>query len=412
MIWMSTCASEPYRCVLAGMPSHAAAYAVTKHVRDISAHRRVLLAVCHLGFMHDVQVNAIVFVGIGLLLTFLRRYSYSALTLTLLGGTLAVLLGIIVMGLVQQGGRGWAGKVQLDLPLFINANFVACAAIISIGAFIGKATPTQVQRSLARQSPRLPAGWMQGANAEDMLMICATAYYCQICSALHCKAGLSQQCMALHVLRYALRAGVSALQQPAPSATSAQYTQPCCCWVACPVYVQEIWRWPESIIFSHAWLLCACSLSGYACWKCPHMLSASISYMMSPRALMLVAQSQYMLLAPTTASLPATSFPSVPLAEHTPRTEHHTLQTSSQCSPACVCLSLMAAPAASLPCPLGSCSSGPPALWQHLLKLADCNVLLQAWYVSQQNLAKRCHRPAVGPLEHPEICRALCFSGC
>ena len=93
-----------------------------------------------------VQVNAIVFVGIGLLLTFLRRYSYSALTLTLLGGTLAVLLAIIVMGLVQQrGAQGWNGKVQLDLPLFINANFVACAVVISIGAFLGKATPTQVQ---------------------------------------------------------------------------------------------------------------------------------------------------------------------------------------------------------------------------------------------------------------------------
>lgn len=91
------------------------------------------------------QVNAIVFVGIGLLLTFVRRYSYSALTLTLLGGTLAVLLGIIVMGLVQQYGQsGWNGKVKLDLPLFIDANFAACAAIISIGAFLGKATPTQV----------------------------------------------------------------------------------------------------------------------------------------------------------------------------------------------------------------------------------------------------------------------------
>ena len=87
------------------------------------------------------------FVGIGLLLTFLRRYSYSAITLTLLGGVLAVLLGIVVMGLVQQAGtKAWNGKVQLDLPLFINANFVACAAVISIGAFMGKTSPTQVPK--------------------------------------------------------------------------------------------------------------------------------------------------------------------------------------------------------------------------------------------------------------------------
>ena len=92
-----------------------------------------------------MQVNAIVFVGIGLLLTFLRRYSYSAIALTLLGGVLAVLLGIVVMGLLQQKGKeGWNGKVQLDLPLFIQANYVACAAVISIGAFLGKTTPTQV----------------------------------------------------------------------------------------------------------------------------------------------------------------------------------------------------------------------------------------------------------------------------
>ena len=85
------------------------------------------------------------FVGIGLLLTFLRRYSYSAIALTLLGGVLAVLLGIVMMGLLQQRGKeGWNGKVQLDLPLFIQANYVACAAVISIGAFLGKTTPTQV----------------------------------------------------------------------------------------------------------------------------------------------------------------------------------------------------------------------------------------------------------------------------
>ncbi|KAK9806611.1 hypothetical protein WJX73_009324 [Symbiochloris irregularis] len=96
-------------------------------------------------YLYYFQVNAIVFVGIGLLLTFVRRYSYSALTLTLLGGTLAVLLGIIVMGFVQQYDQsGWTGKVKLDLPLFIDANFAACAAIISIGAFLGKATPTQL----------------------------------------------------------------------------------------------------------------------------------------------------------------------------------------------------------------------------------------------------------------------------
>ena len=99
-----------------------------------------------------MQVNAIVFVGIGLLLTFLRRYSYSAIALTLLGGVLAVLLGIVVMGLIQQKGKeGWNGKVQLDLPLFINANFVACAAVISIGAFLGKTTPTQVTFALLLQ---------------------------------------------------------------------------------------------------------------------------------------------------------------------------------------------------------------------------------------------------------------------
>ena len=104
---------------------------------NINGHLRLLCRPpCISGFEAELrasseQVNAIVFVGIGLLLTFLRRYSYSALTLTLLGGTLAVLLGIVVLGLVQQKGTpGWNGKVQLDLPLFINANFVACAAVI------------------------------------------------------------------------------------------------------------------------------------------------------------------------------------------------------------------------------------------------------------------------------------------
>ena len=72
----------------------------------------------------------------------------------------------------QVPSPAWDGKVRLDLPLLINANFVACAALISVGAYLGKATPTQVTMSwvLAAAACETLAG-MQAS----MLPYCAAA---------------------------------------------------------------------------------------------------------------------------------------------------------------------------------------------------------------------------------------------
>lgn len=63
-------------------------------------------------------------------MTFLRSYSYSAVGLNFVSSAFVILFAILCVGFSQQevwkGGR----KIQLDLPLLIDGNFCAGAAMI------------------------------------------------------------------------------------------------------------------------------------------------------------------------------------------------------------------------------------------------------------------------------------------
>ena len=66
------------------------------------------------------DVNVMVFVGFGFLMTFLRKYSYSAVGLTFLGGVLCLQWGILNVGFWNRVfGMSW-NKIQLTVAEYVT----------------------------------------------------------------------------------------------------------------------------------------------------------------------------------------------------------------------------------------------------------------------------------------------------
>ncbi|KAG5191009.1 ammonium transporter family-domain-containing protein [Tribonema minus] len=102
------------------------------------------------------HVLIMIFLGFGLLMTFLRRYSMSAVSLNFFASAMVFIEAILCIGACQQVFWGPEKSViTVDLPLLIDAAFCAGSAMIAFGAVIGKATPTQLLWML----------FMQGASA-------------------------------------------------------------------------------------------------------------------------------------------------------------------------------------------------------------------------------------------------------
>jgi ammonium transporter Rh len=91
-----------------------------------------------------MDIHVMIYIGFGFLMTFLRRYSMSAVSLNFLVAVLSLEWGIIVVTMAHQiGGNHFSTKV-LDIPTMINGDFAAAAVLISFGAVLGKTTPTQL----------------------------------------------------------------------------------------------------------------------------------------------------------------------------------------------------------------------------------------------------------------------------
>ncbi|XP_050714961.1 ammonium transporter Rh type B-like [Eriocheir sinensis] len=87
----------------------------------------------------DVQV--MVLVGFGFLMTFLRRYGHSALGLTLLLVSFALQISLLIDGAATASPNG---TVTITIHSLLNGNFAAAAMLISVGAVLGRTSPTQL----------------------------------------------------------------------------------------------------------------------------------------------------------------------------------------------------------------------------------------------------------------------------
>ncbi|NXP06569.1 RHBGA protein, partial [Thinocorus orbignyianus] len=87
----------------------------------------------------DIQVMLVV--GLGLLLTFLPHYGLSALTHNFLLLSFSTQWALVLQGLLHHFHHG---QVLLDLHNLLTAEFAAVTVVISVGAILGRTSPCQL----------------------------------------------------------------------------------------------------------------------------------------------------------------------------------------------------------------------------------------------------------------------------
>ncbi|NXX55532.1 RHBGA protein, partial [Scopus umbretta] len=87
----------------------------------------------------DIQVMLVV--GLGLLLTFLPRYGLSAVTHNFLLLNFSMQWALVLQGLLHHFHHG---QVRLDLHNLLTAEFAAVTVLISVGAILGRTSPCQL----------------------------------------------------------------------------------------------------------------------------------------------------------------------------------------------------------------------------------------------------------------------------
>ncbi|NWI29787.1 RHBG protein, partial [Sula dactylatra] len=87
----------------------------------------------------DIQVMLVV--GLGLLLTFLPRYGLSAVTHNFLLLNFSMQWALVLQGLLHHLQHG---QVHLDLHNLLTAEFAAVTVLISVGAVLGRTSPCQL----------------------------------------------------------------------------------------------------------------------------------------------------------------------------------------------------------------------------------------------------------------------------
>ncbi|NXB85809.1 RHBG protein, partial [Vidua chalybeata] len=90
-------------------------------------------------FFQDIQVMLVV--GLGLLLTFLPRYGFSALTHNFLLLSFSMQWALVLQGLLHHFHHG---QIHLDLHKLLISEFAAVTVLISVGAILGRASPCQL----------------------------------------------------------------------------------------------------------------------------------------------------------------------------------------------------------------------------------------------------------------------------
>ncbi|NWV82777.1 RHBGB protein, partial [Dasyornis broadbenti] len=99
-------------------------------------------------FFQDIQVMLVV--GLGLLLAFLPRYGFSALTHNFLLLNFSMQWALVLQGLLHHFHYG---QVNLDLHKILISEFAAVTVLISVGAILGRASPCQLLIMAACEIP-------------------------------------------------------------------------------------------------------------------------------------------------------------------------------------------------------------------------------------------------------------------
>ncbi|KAG8447188.1 hypothetical protein GDO86_014595 [Hymenochirus boettgeri] len=90
-------------------------------------------------FFKDVQL--MLFVGLGLLLCFLKYYGFGGMAFNFLIANISIQWALIVQGLLYHYNNG---KIHINLENVMNAEFAAATSLISAGAVLGRSSPVQL----------------------------------------------------------------------------------------------------------------------------------------------------------------------------------------------------------------------------------------------------------------------------
>ncbi|KAI6171142.1 Ammonium transporter domain containing protein [Aphelenchoides bicaudatus] len=90
--------------------------------------------------LHDS--HALVLIGFGFLVTFLRRYGFSAIAINLLLVAFVLEVALLVRGFLSEGFSN-NGVFTIALRDVAKADYTAAAVLVSYGAVVGKLTPIQ-----------------------------------------------------------------------------------------------------------------------------------------------------------------------------------------------------------------------------------------------------------------------------
>ncbi|CEF59659.1 Rh30-like protein [Strongyloides ratti] len=88
------------------------------------------------------DINVMIFIGFGFLMTFLKRYGYSAVSINMLLATFSIIWSIIIRGFLNETFSSNKYFI-LSITNLIYSNFSAGVVLISMGVLLGKLSPTQ-----------------------------------------------------------------------------------------------------------------------------------------------------------------------------------------------------------------------------------------------------------------------------
>ncbi|CAH2302961.1 ammonium transporter Rh type B-like [Pelobates cultripes] len=87
------------------------------------------------------DINVMLFIGLGLMLSFLKLYSFGGVAFNFLIANFSIQWSLVVQGFFNHYEDG---RIKLGLENVLNAEFAAVTAMISAGAILGRVSPIQL----------------------------------------------------------------------------------------------------------------------------------------------------------------------------------------------------------------------------------------------------------------------------
>ncbi|GMR58197.1 hypothetical protein PMAYCL1PPCAC_28392, partial [Pristionchus mayeri] len=98
------------------------------------------------------DTHMMIFVGFGFLMTFLKRYGFSAIAMNMLCACVTIEWAVLVRGFMSEG-YAKTGYIQLNIEQFLKADYCAANNLISLGVMLGKLSPIQYVIMILIETP-------------------------------------------------------------------------------------------------------------------------------------------------------------------------------------------------------------------------------------------------------------------